>query len=72
MGLKESDATERLSLSEVFLLNGSFSDIEFYYFLWTSCDIIIVISKNIMVTNVYQFSQSTARQKTKDNYNCKS
>ena len=70
-GRKESDMTEQLTLSEVFLLNGSFNDIEFYYFLLNSCDIIIVISKNVIVTDVYQFLQSIPRQNTKHNYTCK-
>ena len=58
---------------QVFLLNGSFSDIEFQLSSveqsWYNG-----IKKNnsytiTIVKDVYQFSQSTARQK--DNYNCK-
>ena len=58
---------------KVFLLCGSFGDIELYYFSvdqsWYSG---IKLSSSYIITivkNVYQFSQSIVRQKIKDNYN---
>ena len=58
----------------MFLLNSSFDDIEFYYlFPLTNHDTMVSGNSYIItiVKDVYQFSQTTFRQKIKDNYNCK-
>ena len=57
----------------VFLLNGSFSDIEFIIFLLNNDDKMVLSNSYIItiVKDVDQFSQLIARQKIEDNYNCK-
>ena len=47
--------------------------IEFNYFLLTNHDTMVLSNSYIItvVRDVYQFSQSTARQNIKDAYNCK-
>ena len=47
---------------EVFLLNGRFSDIEFYYFLLVNHDTFIVLNKNHN-SRCLSFSQSIAKSK---------
>ena len=57
-----------------FLLNGSFDDIEFYYFSVDQSQyngIKWLVDIVAIVKYVYQFSQSVVRPKRKDNYNCK-
>ena len=51
----------------------SIDDIEFNYFLLINHDTMVLSNSYIItvVRDVYQFSQSTARQNTKDAYNCK-
>ena len=54
-----------------FLLNTCFGDIEFYSSVdqsWYNGINSYIITT---VKDVYPFSQSVARQKIKDNYNCK-
>ena len=49
---------------QVFLLNGSFSDIEFYYFLLINHETMVLVKNSCIITivkNVYQFSHSIAR-----------
>ena len=57
---------------QVFLLDPSSGDTEFYYFSvdqsWYNGIKSYIIT---IVKGVYQFSQSIYKQKTKDNYNCK-
>ena len=59
---------------QVFLLNGSFDDIEFYYFSVDQSQyngIKWLVDIVAIVKYVYQFLQSIARQKVKDNCSCK-
>ena len=70
-------------LLQVFLLNGSFSDIEFYYFLLTNYDKFIVLSKNHNSRSLSVFTINSQIDlaiiiitiiidlaKIKDHYNC--
>ena len=59
---------------QVFLLNGNFSDIKFYYFLLTNHDTIIKTNTSWIITivkDIYMFLQLITRQKIEDNYSCK-